>query len=208
MPLEGRLTDAGPGIPELERLVAAGRDEASPIGREGAVAEYTGVARECRLAAARRHVPEVEGAVPVCRDEASPIGREGAGVDDADDSLESRQAGAHLYVPEVDGDAACRDDMPPVGREGARVDLFAGCDHRPDQRLGLSLSRAQVEPGRAARRAAPGRPRRHPLGSLTLGDMPLQAVVKLLEDEGREAGEVGREEVVQLARVVARKGLE
>ena len=38
--------------------------------------------------------------------------------------------------------------------------------------------------------------------------MPLQPVVELLEDEGGEALEVGRQEVVQLATAVAREGLE
>jgi len=38
--------------------------------------------------------------------------------------------------------------------------------------------------------------------------VPLQAVVELLEDEGGEALEVGRKEVVKLAGVVAREGLE
>ena len=77
-----------------------------------------------------------------------------------------------------------------------------------DQRLRLSLPCAQVEPGWAARRAAPGRLSRDPLGGLAFGDVPLQAVVELLEEEGGEASRVGRQQVVQLAGVVAREGLE
>src|SRR5659263_180512 len=45
-------------------------------------------------------------------------------------------------------------------------------------------------------------------GGLALGDVPLQAVVELLEDELSGASQVGRQEVVQLAGVAAREGLE
>src|SRR5665647_2561442 len=61
-----------------------------------------------------------------------------------------------------------------------------------EERLCLSRPRAQVKPRGAARRGAPGRPRRNPLGGLALGDVPLQAVVQLLEDKLGRTPEVGR----------------
>jgi len=48
----------------------------------------------------------------------------------------------------------------------------------------------------------------HPRGGLIAGDGPLQSVVQLLEDEGGQGLEIGREEVVQLAGVVMRERLE
>ena len=60
----------------------------------------------------------------------------------------------------------------------------------------------------AARRAAPGRLSGDPLGRFALGDPPLHAIEKLLEDELRGAAEVGHQEIVQLAGVVAGERLE
>jgi len=165
--------------------------------------------RDARDLALRLGVPELEGPVGACRDEASPVAREGAGVDLVAGPLEGRLATTRLSVPELEGPVvACRDEAPPVGREGAGSNPFCVPRERANQGLGLPLSRAQVEPDEAAQRAAPGRLSRDPLRGFALGDVPLQTVVELLEDELRGAPEVGRQEVVQLAGVVAREGLE
>src|SRR5665648_622493 len=178
-----------------------------PVGRKGVGADRP-VPLEGDLAAAGLGVPEPEG-VAAPRADAPPVGGKGAGVDLDAVPLEGHLAATRLCVPELEGLVpAPRDDAPPAGREGAGADRFVVPHEGADQRLGLSLSRAQVDPGEAARRAAPGRLVRDALGGFAPGDVPLQPVVQLLKDEGGEAREVGRQQVVQLAGVVAREGPE
>src|SRR5665648_10843 len=197
------------GVPDLEGLVGAGGDDPGAVGAHRTTCDARRVTGEGGPFSAAGDIPDLEGLVGAGGDDPGAVRAHGTSGHIAGVAAEGDSFSAAGDIPDLEGlVGAGGDDPGAVWAHGTSGHRSGVPGEGAGQRLGLPLSRAQVQPGGAARRAAPGRLIRHPLGGLALGGVPLPAVVELLEDEGGEAPEVGRREVVQLAGVVARERLE
>src|SRR5665648_547776 len=137
-------------------VVVAGGDDPGAVRAHGTTQHPVGVISERGPFSAAGGVPDLEGLVGAGGDDPGAVGAHGTTGDAGRVTGEGGPFSAAGDIPDLEGlVGAGGDDPGAVWAHGTSGHRSGVPGEGAGQRLGLPLSRAQVQPGGAARRAAP-----------------------------------------------------
>src|SRR5262245_31331238 len=113
-------------VPDLDRMIAASRDQAPAIGAECHTGDKAGVTAEAAEQLSVVAVPDFHGAVLPRRGDAFSVGAERHGVDVSVVSLEGVKRLAVLHVPDLDGVRLTSGRQPPAVRAEGHTQTRTG----------------------------------------------------------------------------------